>query len=167
MILFDNSIPRDWFDWTNASVGGVGLLLTIVAIVQATGAKAAAHMAGKSVQRHNAEVDFGTLTRLATELHGYVEAGRLSEARIRTSDLRSEMAVAIPHYKLFLGAKADLLKEKQVDLALVSDGLNRVAGEMSESERVRLLRITGAILEMLAGQCGELRSSVEKEVFNG
>jgi hypothetical protein len=42
MILHDNPIPRDWFDWPNATVGGTGLLLTLAAIFQATGAKKAA-----------------------------------------------------------------------------------------------------------------------------
>ena len=38
-------ILHDLFDWSNAGVGGVGLLLTIAAIVQATGAKRAAREA--------------------------------------------------------------------------------------------------------------------------
>ena len=93
-------ILHDWFDWSNAGVGSVGLLLTIAAIVQATGAKTAAENAGKSVRRHTAEVDFGTLSRLAKELHSYVEDGKLAEARLRTTDLRSELALAIGHYKI-------------------------------------------------------------------
>ena len=93
-------IFHDLFDWSNAGVGSVGLLLTIAAIVQATGAKTAAENAGKSVRRHTAKVDFGTLSRLAKELHSYVEDGKLAEARLRTTDLRSELALAIGHYKI-------------------------------------------------------------------
>jgi hypothetical protein len=157
-------IPRDWFDWTNASIGGMGLLLTIAAIVQATGAKRAARRAEQGVIRHNAEVDFGSLTRMAKELHGYVEGGMMPEARLRTTDLRSELALAIRLHEAFLGDQLNLLKENQLDLTLVTDGLNRESKDLSKSERVRLLEITGAIMDVLAGQCGELRSNVERGV---
>ncbi|HXR38016.1 MAG TPA: hypothetical protein VN776_02945 [Terracidiphilus sp.] len=160
-------ILHDLFDWSNAGVGGIGLLLTIAAIVQATGAKGAALRAEKSVRRHNAEVDFASLARMAKELHGYVEGGKMSEARLRTTDLRSDLALAIRVHEAFLGSQFRQLKERQVDLALVAEGLNRAAGVISQSERVRLLGITGAILDLLAGQCGKLRSSVEKGASNG
>jgi hypothetical protein len=155
-------ILHDLFDWSNAGMGGAGLLLTIAAIVQATGAKQAAEKAEKSVCRHNAEVDFDSLARMAKELHGYVEDGKMSEARLRTTDLRSELALAIRQHRVFLGNQFILLREKQLDLKLVTDGLNRKSNDLSQTERVRLLGITGAILEVLAGQCGELRSEVER-----
>jgi hypothetical protein len=167
MILTENPIPRDWFDWSNAGVGVAGLGLTLWAVAQATGAKRAARRAEQSVIRHNAEVDFGSLARMAKELHGYVEGGMMQEARLRTTDLRSELALAIRLHAAFLGDRLNLMKEKQLDLTLVTDGLNRKSGDLSQSERVRLLRITGAILDLLAGQCGELRLSVEKEASNG
>jgi hypothetical protein len=167
MILLDNPIPRDWFDWSNASLGVVGLGLTLWAVAQATGAKAAAQRAEKSVRRHNAEVDFASLARMAKELHGYVEAGRVAEARIRTTDLRSDLALAIRLHEVFLGNQREKLEGKQYDLTLVAAGLNRRDGDLSQSERVRLLGIIGAILDLLAGQCGNLRSSVEKEASNG
>jgi len=167
MILFENPIQRDWFDWSNALVGIVGLGLTLWAVWQAKGAKKAAERAEKSIKRHNAEVDFGALARMAKELHGYVEAGRMPEARLRTTDLRSDLALAIRVHEEFLGRHLFRLKEKQIDLALVTDGLNRAMGKITESERIRLLGITGAILDLLAGQCGKLRSMVERGVPNG
>jgi hypothetical protein len=167
VILLDNPIPRDWFDWSNAGVGVVGLAFTLWAVWQATGAKTAAQQAEKSVQRHNAEFDFGTLTRMAKELHGFVETGMMPEARLRTTDLRSDLAVAIRHHKVFVGAQLNHLQEKQIDLKLVTDALNRGPGSLSASEKIRLLEITGAILDVLAGQCGELRSSVEEGASNG
>jgi hypothetical protein len=162
MILLDNPIPRDWFDWSNAGVGIVGLAFTLWAVWQATGAKEAARRAEQSVIRHNAEVDFSSLMRMAKELHGYVEGGMMHEARLRTTDLRSELALAIRLHEVFLGEQLNLLKEKQLDLTLVTDGLNRESKDLSKSERVRLLEITGAIMDVLVGQCGKLRSSVER-----
>jgi hypothetical protein len=160
-------ILHDLFDWTNAGVGGIGLLLTIAAIVQATGAKEAAERAEKSVRRHDAEVDFTSLTRMAKELYGYVENGRLSEARLRATDLRSELALSIHLHGEFLGNQRSQLEDKQLDLTLVAAGLNRESGDLSQMERVRLLGITGAILDLLASQCGKLRSSVEKGASRG
>jgi hypothetical protein len=158
---------HDWFDWSNAGVGVVGLAFTLWAVAQATGAKKAAENAGNSVKRHNAEVDFGALARMAKELHGYVEAGMTPEAKLRTTDLRSEFAVAMRLHKAFLKTQLSRLQEKQIDLKLVADGLNQGLESLSSSEKIRLLEKTGAILDVLAGQCGELRSTVENGVSNG
>jgi hypothetical protein len=160
------AIP-EWFDWMAGVASVLGLVAAGLAYWQAGGAKLAAEKTEKSVTRHNAEVDFASLARMAKELHGYIENGKTPEARVRTTDLRSDLALAISVHEVFLGAQFSQLKEKQVDLALVTEGLNRKAGEMSQTERVRLLGITGAILELLAGQCGKLRSSVEKGESNG
>jgi len=103
---------------------------------------------------------------MAKELYGYVEAGRISEARIRTTDLRSELALAIPSHKVFLRGDLNQLREKQIDLKLVADGLNQETDFLSPSEKIRLLEITGEILEVLAGQTGELRSNVEGGMTN-
>jgi hypothetical protein len=106
--------------------------------------------------------------RLAKELHGYVEDGKMAEARLRTTDLRSDLAIAIRRHEAFLGnEQVPALREKQFDLKLVTDGLNRGSGSLSGTEKTRLLKITGAILEVLAAQTGGLRSGVEKEVSNG
>jgi hypothetical protein len=104
---------------------------------------------------------------MAKELHGYVEGGMMSEARLRTTDLRLELALAICLHEAFLGSQINQLKMKQLDLTLVTDGLNREAENLSQSEKVELLRITGAILGVLAGQCGELRSDSDRGVSNG
>jgi len=160
-------VLNDWFDWSNAGVGVVGLGLTVLAIWQATGAKAAAVRAEKSVQQHNAEVDFAALARMAKELHSYVEIGMMPEARLRTTDLRSELAVAIRHHEAFIGAHLNHLQDKQIDLKLVTDALNQGAGSLSQAEKIRLLEMTGEILDVLAGQSGQLRSNVESGVQNG
>jgi hypothetical protein len=58
MIPLDNPIPRDWFDWTNATVGIVGLGLTVAAIFQATGAKKAAEAAREAIWKREATDSF-------------------------------------------------------------------------------------------------------------
>lgn len=160
-------IPRDWFDYTSFGVGLSGLLLTLWAVWEARGAKEAARQAEIGVLRHDAESDFGYLTQKAKELHGHVENGRLAEARLRTADIRTELAVAVARHKAMLGIMVFDLTARQVDLKLITDGLNPELNALSHFERVRLLGITGAILELLAGQWGELRSKAEKGASNG
>lgn len=101
---------------------------------------------------------------MAKELHGYVQDQRMTEARLRTTDLRSELAAAIYSHRAFLDQRQySVLLERQVDLKLVADGLNRKEA-LSRQEQARLAKITGAILDVLAAQTGGLRASVEKEV---
>lgn len=157
---------HDWFDWTNASIGTAALILTVLAFLQARGAKKAALDASRNIRRHNAEVDFSSLARIAKELHGYVEDGRMSEARLRTTDLRSELATAISHHGQFVSHESSQLREKQIDLKLVTEGLNGGPDSLSYTERIRLLRITGEILESLAGLSGQFRSKIGREVSN-
>jgi hypothetical protein len=152
----------DWVDWTNTGVGVGGLLLTLGALFQAKGAKEAANKAEKSVQSHHAETDFAVLMRMAKELHGYIESGQLAEARVRTTDLRTELSTALERHKKFLKDNWKPLKEQQYSLTLAANLLNRRAEELSAKERTSLLESTGAILEVLAGQCGELGSTVER-----
>jgi len=158
-----------WVDWTNTGVGVAGLALTFGALWQAAGARVAAQRAEKSVLRHNAEVDFASLVHMAKELHGYVENGKIAEARLRTTDMRAELALSIQLHKAFLGKRRDLLDEKLIAMRLVTDKLNQnqESSDLSNSERVRLLEITGEILDVLARQYGELRTSTEQEVPNG
>lgn len=160
-------IPRDWFDYTNSGVGVVALLLTVWAVVAARGAQKAAERAEKGVKRHNAEGDFSSLARMARELHSYVESGSYTEARLRTTDLRSELAGAVNRHKTFLGGRLSGLEGKQVALKLVADGLNPPTLPMTNPEKIRLLTLTGAILEELSGQWGDLRSRIEKGVSDG
>jgi len=86
---------------------------------------------------------------------------------LRTTDLRSDLALAIRLYGALLGPRITELEDKQLELTLVTDGLNRNPEDLSGTERIRLLEITGAILDLLAGQCGELRSDAERGVSNG
>lgn len=166
MILIESPVPRDWFDWSNASVGIVGLAFTLWAVWQAKGAKEAAQLAGARIRQHSAEVDFSALARIAKELHGYVEDDRMSEARLRTTDLRSELATGMRCHAQYVSHEAGRLREKQIDLKLITEGLNGGPGSLSSTEKIRLLRITGEILEALAGLSGQFRSRTDREVSN-
>jgi hypothetical protein len=157
---------HDWLDWSNSGIGAVGLVITVGALFQATGAKRAARQAVGTVRRHNAEVDFSSLARVAKELHCYVEDGKMSEARLRTTDLRLELATAIRNHGPFLQKDITRLTGKQIDLKLVTQGLNSSAGALSATERNRLLTIIGEILDLLAGIAGQLSGDIDQEGGN-
>jgi hypothetical protein len=157
------SIQRDWFDWTNFAVGGVGLILTVTAIVQATGAKTAAERAQKSVQRHNAEGDFASLKQIAEELHGFVGKGSLAEARLRTTDLRSKLGAAVVQYEEFLKSDLKDLNKSRVELKLVEDGLRKSA-DLTPGQTDRLMKITDSTKELLASVSGKLRAIPKGEL---
>ena len=158
---------HDWVDWTDFCLGWLGLALTLWAVYQATGAKQASKHTANSLLRHTAAADFEALMRSAKELHGYVQRGNMAEARLRTTDMRMDLAAAVKQHMGFLKDEAAKLQEKQLDLKLIAEALNQTPGKLSHSEKTRLLGITGAILEMLAGLHGQLWSSVEREVSNG
>jgi cytosine/uracil/thiamine/allantoin permease len=68
MLFVNAPIPRDWFDWSNASVGIVGLGLTLWAVRQATGAKVAATEAREAIRQREASDSFSELGALAGDL---------------------------------------------------------------------------------------------------
>jgi hypothetical protein len=73
-------ILHDLFDWSNAGVGAVGLILTVGAIWQATGAKRAAQDARKAVYRRDASDDVKRLERLASGLLTAIETDQFDLA---------------------------------------------------------------------------------------
>ena len=150
---------HDSFEWTNAVLGGISLLITTIAACQATKAKTAARNAKDSILRHNAEIDFSSLTRLARELHGFIEKQDLAAAMLRANDLRTELQTAVSTHQPFLASELALLEVKQLELKLVAEGLYEESGVINPLERIRLLKITGEILDVLARQSGKLRNA--------
>lgn len=155
-------ILHDWFDWTNAGIGCLGLSITIVAAFQAKLAKTAARQAEKSIQSHQAETDFTALTRMAKELYGYLERGQLPESKVRMTDLRSEFSTSLQRHKQFLRDSWKQLTEHQYSLTITANRLNNQSEALNPKERGRILESIGAILEVLAGQSGKLSSTSER-----
>jgi hypothetical protein len=127
MIVFDNPIPRDWFDWTNATVGGVGLLLTLLAIRQATGAKQAASEAREAVYQRNSAEAFAELVRLAEQISESLLLEKPNAAAVRARDLAARIPRDRSQFEQFLAADSDKLKAlesvfQQVAIRLSSPG---------------------------------------------
>lgn len=127
MVLDGNPIPRDWFDWTNASVGLVGLALTIVAIVQATGAKKAATGAKEAVWKRTASAAFQELARLGVQLDLYTSAQRLGEASALSKILRPSFTEARSNFRL------ELAKVSPTSLDEINEKLEMLSEWLSDS----------------------------------
>jgi hypothetical protein len=78
---------------------------------------------------------------------------------LRANDLRIELQTAVSSHQPFLGSELTLLEVKQLELKLVAEGLYEESGVINPLERVRLLKITGEILDVLARQSGKLRNA--------
>ena len=128
MTFFPNPTPRDWFDWTNASVGAVGLLLTIVAIVQATGAKRAATGAKEAVWRRTASATFQELARLGVQLDLYTSAQRFGEASALSKILRPSFTEARSNFGL------ELVKVSHQSLDAINEKLEKLSEWLSDSQ---------------------------------
>jgi hypothetical protein len=101
---------HDWLDWTNASVGGVGLLLTIAAIRQATGAKRAAEEASEAIWQREASDSFSELKGAAEELVLLLQNEQPSAAAVRARDLVARIPQDRARFERFLLADSDKLK---------------------------------------------------------
>ena len=95
---------HDAFDWVNAAVGGIGLLLTVGALWQATGAKKAATEARESVYRRNAGDDIVRLSRLASALLSAIEKREESLALQIARDFIADCPKIREHHREWLGS---------------------------------------------------------------
>jgi hypothetical protein len=156
---------RDSYDWLNLIIGGVGLFLTVLAIIQATGAKTAARRAERSVKRRSAEADFEGLAQMARDLHQFVQKREMPEAKLRTADLIPALAVAISQHAEFLAKHKYELKTRQLDLKLLTNRLIR-SDVLSASETIKAMELTGGIMVLLKTVSGDLRARENAEGQN-
>jgi hypothetical protein len=103
-------ILHDWFDWSNAGVGVVGLGLTLWAVWQATGAKQAATEAREAIWQREASDSFSELERTAGELALLLQLERPNEAAVRARDLVARIPRDRARFERFLGSDFDKLK---------------------------------------------------------
>ncbi len=103
-------ILHDWFDWSNAGVGAAGVVLTIGAVWQATGAKKAATEAREAIWRREASDSFSEVERIAGELALLLQLERPNEGAVRARDLVARIPRDRARFDRFLAADSDRLK---------------------------------------------------------
>jgi hypothetical protein len=163
MFLLDNSIPRDWFDWTNFTIGLLGLALTLWAVRQATGAKKAATGARDAVWKRTASATFQDLARLGSQLDLYTSAQRFGEASALFKILRPSFTEARKNFEL------ELEKDSQPTLDEINNRLEELSGWLSNSDTIDAnLQVAKAAAESintaLSGIAGQLQQKERKSV---
>jgi hypothetical protein len=139
MILSDSPIPRDWFDWSNASVGIVGLAFTLGAVRQASGAKKAAQDARQAVYRRNASDDLRGICELAATFLTAIETKQKGLALHIARDFLAACSIAREHHRGFLGADGGKLEAAADLIASVSRGIQdgyQVADYIANAQKV-------------------------------
>lgn len=101
---------HDIFDWSNATVGAVGLVLTVGAIWQATGAKKAALEAREAVFQRNASDSLAEVSRLAESCIEYLSLERPIEAGIRARDLAIRISRDRARFMRYVAADSSKLE---------------------------------------------------------
>jgi hypothetical protein len=147
----------DWVDWSNTIVGGVGLLLTIAAIVQATGAKTAARAARQAIFHKNSAEDLGSIRDLAFDLLNALQTERYELALHIAGRFISTCSNAREHHRGFLGVEGGKL-ELAVDLvATVSQKIQPGA------DRMNLIADSQRVVRLVSSVKGVLDRGIEEE----
>jgi len=106
---------HDWFDWTNAGVGTVGLALTVATLLFAKGAKKAATEAKEAIWKREASDSFSELSGLAAELVQMLQFERPIDASVRARDLVTRIPRERGRFERFLADDFDKLKALESD----------------------------------------------------
>jgi hypothetical protein len=104
-------VLHDWFDWSNAGVGVVGLAFTLWAVRQATGARQAAIEAREAIWQREASDSFSELKGMAEEFAILLQSERSKEALVRARDLLARIPRDRARFGKFLHGDSDKLKE--------------------------------------------------------
>jgi hypothetical protein len=151
-------VPRDWFDYMNTAVSFVGLALTVWAVIAARGARAAANDARNAVRRKGASDDFAKLASMAGKLVVAIQSEQAAEARVRASDLASEIPRDRAKFERFLGADSVKLRviESRLSQLLAqllapdpladAEAIRRATSDAGEISRV-LNEISGRLMD--------------------
>jgi hypothetical protein len=151
------------FDLVNAGVGGVGLLLTIVAIVQATGAKRAATRAREAVYHRNAADAMVDIVRIAEQLNASVLYERGVEASIHLRELVFPIPKDREEFAVLLASDADKLREVESSCKRWADLLGPGEFPVSASVKRYLFNETLNTVQELSAIQGRLRRMLDQE----
>ena len=152
---------HDWVDISNWWIGAAGLVLTVGALWQAAGAKAAAIEARKAVYQRNAADALSEIVRHAEQLATWVESDRWAEAIVVAREIILRLARDRTEYAQFLGADAARLERIQLSCS----SLRRQCKLKSVDPDFRdvLMADTLAIIEELSAILGRIRARVDEE----
>jgi hypothetical protein len=156
-------IPHDWFDWSNSGVGVAGLVLTLWAVRQATGAKKAATEARDAVQHQNAADSLAEIVRLSEQFATWVRCERRAEAVVQVREIVLRLARDRGQFDPYLGSDADRLKYVETTCLRLADLLGQEEFPDGPSEKRDLFSDTLMIVTELSAVLGRLRAQGDQE----
>jgi hypothetical protein len=155
-------IVHDLFEWSNGGVGTAGLMLTLLAVRQATGAKQAATEAREAVHHRNAADAFAEIVRLAEQFATWVECERRAEAVVQVREIVLRLARDGREFDRFLGSDADKLKDVESNCQRIADMLRQEEFPLSASAKKDLFNDPLTIVQDLSGISGRVRAETEQ-----
>jgi hypothetical protein len=150
-------ILHDLFDWSNAGVGVAGLLLTVGAVWQATGAKKAAQEARQGVYRRNSAEDVGSIRDLAFDLLHALQTERYELALHIAGRFVSACSSACERHRGFLGGEGGKL-ELAVDLVATASQKMQPG-----ADRMNLIADAQRVVRLVSSVKGVLDRDIEEE----
>lgn len=150
-------ILHDLFDWSSSGVGVAGLVLTLGAVWQASGAKKAAREARNSIYRRNSEEDLGKILDLAFDFSNALQTDRYELALHIAGRLVSACSSAREHHRVFLGSDGGKL-----DLAvdLIATASQKV---QPGADRISLIADAQRVVRLVSSVKGVLGRDLEEE----
>lgn len=154
---------HDLFEWTNAAVSAVGLLLTVAAVIQATGAKKAAVDAREAIWRREASFVVIELTSLSLELAGHIEGDRFQAAQTRARDLSSRIARDQARFRRFFSKDFRLLVDLEKQFSEIAERLSRPESFGTRDAVIDMANRVHEANRILNGICGRQESGFDEE----
>jgi|GEM_PF-5759499 hypothetical protein len=140
----------------------IGLLLTVWAVVEASGARKAAQQAREAVRLGSAADEFRQLDRLASEFLGYVENSQTEAAALRARDLVTGILAAKERWRRFLtNERVAKLEEASIQVGVISRSLLARKNRPTGAEQMRLLKFSHEIIRIIAEETGTMISESE------
>ncbi|WP_263353748.1 EAP30/Vps36 family vacuolar-sorting protein [Acidicapsa acidisoli] len=156
-------IPRDWFDYTNFGVGLVGLVFTLWAVRQATGAKQAAKETREAIWQREASDSFSDLLHIAESISELVQFERQPEAAVRVRDILARIPKDRARFERYLGSdSAKLLALESRYQELARKLAEPAVWDDSDARRVATDAALGASRD-LSEICGRLLKRQDEE----
>jgi hypothetical protein len=116
----------EWVDWSNTAAGGVGLVLTLITMIQATGAKKAATEARTAIWQREASDLFSNIEKQATDLTQNLMYERWREGFFASRKLMTDISRHRRQFASFLS------NEDEQKLAQVESEFQALAGKLSD-----------------------------------
>lgn len=153
---------HDSFEWTNAAIGGFGLLLTVATLFLAKGARTAARETREAIWQRDASDAFLDLSRMALSVLEYVELEQLPEAAVRVRDVLERLPRNRARFERFLGVDSTKLQALEFRYQQLASQLS--AGAWDDREHRRTVRDAARTASSeLSAICGRLMSAQDKE----